>query len=183
MSFNSNILFNEEKTLNVVLYIVSRLKRKDFHKIFKILYFSDREHLNEYGRAITGDTYIAMPDGPVPSNLYDIFKSVRGDGYFKKYGKSFESYFSVVNWDLIEANKEPDLRKISKTDKKHIDKSLEIYGDLSWDEIKEKSHDYAWRNTAMNREIDFEKIIREGGNEDDYISYVNEQQSLIALCR
>ena len=64
--------FNECKTVNAVLYIVERLKRKDFHKIFKLLYFSDREHLNVYGRTITGDTYIAMADGPVPSNVYDI---------------------------------------------------------------------------------------------------------------
>jgi uncharacterized phage-associated protein len=70
--------FNENKAIQAVLYIVAKLRRKDFHKIFKILYFSDREHLNMYGRTITGDKYIAMSDGPVPSNLYDIFKSVEG---------------------------------------------------------------------------------------------------------
>ncbi|HBG42531.1 MAG TPA: hypothetical protein DIC46_04720 [Porphyromonadaceae bacterium] len=183
MSLFNNITFNEEKTLNAVLYIVGKLRRKDFHKIFKILYFSDREHLNEYGRSITGDTYIAMTDGPVPSNLYDIFKSVRGDGYFKSYGKGFEDYFSVMDWDFIKANKAPDLRKLSKTDLKHIDQSLAMYGELSWDEIKEKSHDYAWRNTAANREIKFEDIIRESGGDDDFIHYVKEQNDLVALCK
>ena len=59
--------FNEEKTINVVLYIAERLQRRDFHKIFKILYFSDREFLNQYGVTITGDTYIAMEAGPVES--------------------------------------------------------------------------------------------------------------------
>ena len=99
--FNSiKMKFNECKTINAILYIAEKLKRKDFHKIFKILYFSDREHLNVYGRTITGDTYIAMTDGPVPSNVYDIFKSVRGDGYYKDDGK-FGQYFSVIDWDLI----------------------------------------------------------------------------------
>jgi uncharacterized phage-associated protein len=172
--------FNEDKTINAVLYIVTKLKRKDFHKIFKILYFSDREHLNEYGRTITGDKYIAMSDGPVPSNLYDIFKSVRGDGYFKDTGK-FGVYFSVVGNDLIKANKEPDLKKLSKTDICHIDKSIELYGNLSWDEIREKSHDYAWRNTTVNHQIDFENIIREAGGDDEYIDYVKEQNLLVIL--
>jgi uncharacterized phage-associated protein len=171
--------FDESKTVHAVLYIVERLKRKDFHKIFKLLYFSDREHLNAYGRTITGDTYIAMADGPVPSNLYDIFKSVRGDGYYKDDGK-FGRYFSIVDWDLVKSNVKPDLRELSKTDLTCIDNSLRIYGDMSWDEIREKSHDYAWRNTIQNRTIDFSNIIRETGGEDDYIEYLKEQ-SLLSL--
>jgi uncharacterized phage-associated protein len=175
--------FNEIKSINAVLYIVHKLTRKDFHKIFKILYFSDREHLNEFGRSITGDKYIAMNDGPVPSNLYDIFKSVRGDGYFKENGKKFSGFFSVIDWDIISPNKIADLRKLSKTDLKHIDNSITLYGDMSWDEVREKSHDYAWRNTAGNKEIEFENIIREVGGSDDYINYIKSQNQIINLCR
>ena len=39
---NLQMKFDERKTINAVLYIVEKLKRKDFHKLFKILYFSDR---------------------------------------------------------------------------------------------------------------------------------------------
>lgn len=173
--------FNENKTINAVLYIVTKLKRSDFHKIFKLLYFSDREHLMEYGRTITGDKYIAMSDGPVPSNLYDIFKSVRGDGYFKDNGK-FGVYFSVIGNDLIKANKEPDLKKLSKTDIYHINNSVEQYGNLSWDEIREKSHDYAWRSTIINRQISFDNILLEAGGDVEYIEYLKEQNLLINLC-
>lgn len=177
------ICFNEEKTINAVLYIVKKLKRKDFHKIFKILYFSEREHSNEFGRPITGDKYIAMDDGPVPTNLYDIFKSVRGDGYFKENGKKFAEFFSVVDCDIVNSNKEPYLHKLSKTDLKHIDKSLELYGEMSWDEIREKSHDYAWRSTVIDKEINFEDIIREVGGNDEYINYIKEQNYLVNLCK
>jgi uncharacterized phage-associated protein len=166
--------FNEDKTINAVLYIVENLKRKDFHKIFKILYFSDREHLNLYGRTITGDIYIAMYDGPVPSNLYDIFKSVRGDGYYKDNGR-FGRFFSVEDWDLIKPNSRPDLDELSKTDIMCINNSLEAYGNMSFEEIKDKSHDYAWISTPENRTIDFADIIREMGGEDDFIDYVREQ--------
>lgn len=180
MSVKLKKSFNETKAINVVLYIAERLKRTDFHKIFKIVYYSDREHLNLYGRTITGDTYIAMQDGPVPSCLYDIFKSVRGDGYFMDDGK-FGYYFNVVNNDIIEINQKPDMGELSKTEISCIDDALMKYGDLSWDELREKSHDYAWRSTAINRTIDFANIIREFGGDDDFIDYLKEQSLISEL--
>lgn len=174
--------FNEKKTINAVLYIVSKLKRKDFHKIFKVLYFADRNHIDEYGRSISGDTYIAMDDGPVPSKLYDIFKSVRGDSYFKDDGR-FSKMIEIIEWDLVNPLEKPDLKALSKTDIKHLDESLKTYGDMSWDEVREKSHDYAWRNTVKNNPMALDNIIRETGCEDDYINYVKEQAQLIQLCK
>ncbi|MBC8054575.1 MAG: SocA family protein [Sphingobacteriaceae bacterium] len=174
--------FNERKTVQSVLFISSQLKRKDFHKIFKILYFSDRDHLATYGRTITGDNYIAMADGPDPTNLYDIFKSVRGDGYFKDDGK-FSRFFSVENWDLIQNNQEPDLRVLSPTDLKFLKENIEKYGKMSWEEIREKSHDYAWSNTALNRTISFENLITEAGEDESFIDFARQQSYLRQLVR
>jgi uncharacterized phage-associated protein len=170
-------MFHEAKALNSVLYIANRLKRKDFHKIFKILYFSDREHLTEYGRPITGDIYIAMNDGPVPSKIYDIFKSVRGDSFYKDNGQ-FSKHFSVIEWDLINPHHEADLDELSASDIECINNALSLYGNLSWDEIKEKSHDYAWRSTAINRPVSYKDILREQGASDEFIDYVKEDMLL-----
>jgi len=169
--------FNTDKAVNAVLYVAHKLKRKDFHKVFKVLYFADRNHISDYGRSITGDTYIAMNDGPVPSNLYDIFKSVRGDGYFKDNGQ-FSKLFNVVNWDLIQPLAEPNIKKLSKTDINYLDNSIKDFGELSWDEIREKSHDYAWRNTVLNRPISLKNIVIEAGNEESYVEYLKEQMLL-----
>ncbi|MDR2680222.1 MAG: hypothetical protein LBC47_05365 [Tannerella sp.] len=70
----------------------------------------------------------------------------------------------------------------SKTDIRHIDNALELYGNLSWDEIREKSHDYAWRSTIINRQIKFEDILWEAGSDDELVEYVQEQNLLINLC-
>ena len=174
--------FNERKALNAILYIASNLKRRDFHKIFKVLYFADRNHISEFGRPISGDSYIAMDDGPVPSNIYDIFKSVRGDSYFKDDG-TFSRIFKVVDWNLITPLQEPNLKVLSKTDLDHLNKSLEIYGDMSWDEVREKSHDYAWRNTVKNSQISFDNIVLESGDDVDYLDYLKEQSQLTQLCK
>lgn len=165
--------FDVSKSLNAVLYIAERLRRSDFHKIFKILYFSDREHLMEYGRAITGDNYIAMKYGPVPSNLYDIFKAVRGDSYFSDNGE-FSQYFSIVDNDIVKPKRKADLRELSKSDIKHLDHSIRLYGEMSMSEICEKSHDYAWQNTIPDRKIDLSNIILEAGGDDEYIQFVKE---------
>jgi uncharacterized phage-associated protein len=168
-----NSTFNIEKALNAVLYIALHVRRSDFHKIFKILYFSDREHLIEYGRAITGDNYYAMEYGPVPTRLYDIFKSVGGKGYYKDDG-TFSQYFSVVDNNILKPQKEPDMRTLSKSDVKHLDDSIKLYGNLSMAELIEKSHDYAWKSTGYGMEIDLGNIILEAGGDDDFIQFVKE---------
>jgi hypothetical protein len=41
-----------------------------------------------------------------------------------------------------------------------------MYGDLLWDEVREKPHGYAWRNTTLNCQINFDDIIREAGGDE-----------------
>ena len=167
--------FDVEKAIQSVLYIANRLQRKDFHKIFKILYFSDRNHLAKYTRSITGDTYIAMKDGPAPSNIYDIFKAMRGDGFFADSVKQFTEDFQVVNYNFIKPLKDADLDYLSISDVEEIDDSLNKYGNLTWDEVREKSHDYAWRNTAQGHPISIKNMLLEKGENSDYIDFVEEQ--------
>lgn len=169
---NIQFTFNKEKALNAILYIAQNLNRRDFHKIFKILYFSDREYLARYGTTITGDCYIAMEAGPVPSKVYDIFKIVRGDSYMKD--DSLNEYFSVQDWMFIEPRKGADLRKMSPNEINVIDECVQKFGELSYDEIKEKSHDVAWRSTARDYPISIENIAREGGVHEDELEYIKQ---------
>ena len=76
--------FDIDKSITLLKVILSNFKDGvcDFHKLFKILYFAEQKHLLQYGRTITGDRYIAMKDGPVPSNIYDLLKTLRGDAIF-----------------------------------------------------------------------------------------------------
>lgn len=179
MNNQIKLQFNLEKSLQAVLYIANRLQRKDFHKIFKILYFSDRDHLSDYGRSITGDSYAAMTDGPVPTNIYDIFKSIRGDGFFANRADEFKKYFDVVNWNFILPIQKENLDFLSETDVEKLDNSLSLYGDLSWDEIREKSHDYAWRNTVKDQLISIDNLLLEKGEGEEFIAFVNEMNLVL----
>jgi len=178
----STPIFNLEKSLQVVLYVANNLQRKDFHKIFKIIYFADREHLSKYGRPITGDTYIAMKDGPVPSKIDDIFKAVRGDSFFAFDAKEYAKLFSVQGWYFILPNTEANLDYLSQSDVEELNDALNKYGLMSWDEVREKSHDFAWRATPSNRQISIDNIMRENGEDENYIEYITEHIALQKSC-
>lgn len=170
-------LFRKEATLNAVLYILQQLGGKsDMHKIFKTLYFADQSHLSKYGRTITGDVYIAMQYGPVPSKTDDIFKAVRGDSYF--HDDELNTYFHFVNKYIVEANKKADLDYLSDSDLECLKEAIEKCKDKSFDELTKMSHGLAWENTRRDRTISFKDILREEGDTEDYVDYIAEKLTL-----
>ena len=174
-----NVQFDKIKTLNALLYVANRVSRKDFHKIFKVIYFADRQHLAEWGRPITGDTYIAMEAGPVPSRLYDMLKIVRGDSYMPDT-EGLSRFFQVENWMYLRPLVDADLNKLSPNEQQALDNSIAQYSSLSYDEIKEKSHDVAWRSTARDFSIKWEDIAREAGLSSEELECINEYNVLEA---
>lgn len=170
-------LFRKEATLNAVLYILQQLGGKsDMHKIFKTLYFADQSHLSKYGRTITGDVYIAMQYGPVPSKTDDIFKAVRGDSYF--HDDELNTYFHFVNKYIVEANRKADLDYLSESDLECLKEAIERCKDKSFDELTKMSHGLAWENTRRDRTISFKDILREEGDTEDYVDYIAEKLTL-----
>ena len=178
---NGNLItpvFNIEKAINVVLYVANKVDKKDFHKIFKVIYFADKEHLSEWGRTISGDSYIAMNAGPVPTRIYDMLKIVRGDSLYSsdKELTAFYSQFFEVNGNyFLIPKKEADCSLLSKSDMACLDKSISENSDLSFNAICEKSHDFAWHNTPRDNMMNFADIMREDGNTEEFVSFINER--------
>ncbi len=65
---------NWEKALQAIDFIATRRAGLTQYYIGKILFFADRDHLLDFGRPITGDKYVAMEHGPVPSAIRDLLK-------------------------------------------------------------------------------------------------------------
>ncbi len=166
-------LFNKDVTINAVLYIVEKMGGKvDMHKIFKTLYFADMMHLSKYGRSITGDVYIAMNFGPVPSKTDDIFKAVRGDSYFSDKADDLKSYFHFYNRYTIQADAKCDMDWLSESDIECLDASIEKCKDKTFEELTALSHGIAWQHTSKDREISIKDILRESGDTEDYAEYI-----------
>lgn len=174
------VQFDKTKTLNALLFVVNRVQRKDFHKIFKIIYFADRQHLADWGRPITGDTYIAMEAGPVPSRLYDMLKIVRGDSYLPDT-EGLSQFFQIENWMYVKPLQDADLHELSHNEQEALSEAIAKYADLSYDEIKEKSHDIAWRSTARDFAIDWDNIAREMGLDEEELKCLRDYSTMHPL--
>ena len=66
--------FDEAKTVEAVVLVAQRWPGITPFFLAKVLFFADRDHLRAYRRPVTGDSYIAMDAGPVPSRVYDMVK-------------------------------------------------------------------------------------------------------------
>ena len=172
--------FESDKAVTAVLYIAGKLIERralkpqitaDIHRIFKILYFADQKHLTRYGRSILGDYFIAMRDGPVPSQTYDLIKAVRGDSVFCT-ADNYKQFFDIVDGFIVSPKKEPDLDEFSESDLQCINESLQENQDLSFGTLKRKSHDAAYNKVTQNDEISFVAMAKTGGADDNMVSYI-----------
>ncbi len=176
-----NKLFKVDKAVHSLLYSLQQLGgATDMHKLCKILYFADQRHLSMYGRSITGDTYIAMQYGPVPSNVDDIFKALRGDSFFAssveiepiKRTMAFENRF------IIRALQSPDMDELSASDVECLQYALDLCRDKSFAELTDYSHGLAWNNTKRDREMSVKDILREAGEDEAYVEYIADKQRM-----
>ncbi len=144
------------------------------HKLCKILYFADQRHLSKYGRSITGDTYIAMQFGPVPSCVDDILKALRGDSFFSSSHEIEPLKDCIVfeNRFIIRGITDPDMDELSLSDVECLDYAIDICKDKSFSELTKLSHGLAWSNTKSDRAISVKDILREAGDEEAYVEYI-----------
>jgi len=170
--------FNQDKALAVLLYLAKKLKeddsphsQADIHKISKILYFADQKHMKRYGRPIVGDEYIAMENGPVPSKIYDIIKMVRGDSLWKDEYE-FGKFFRIINRYIVNPLRDPEMDEFSESDLECLDESFEENKNLTFGELKSKSHDMAYNRARRDDTISFDNIARVAGVDDSTLDYM-----------
>lgn len=151
-------LFDPEKALNAILWIAKRIPSPTFHSISKLLYFADRLHLERYGRLISGDSYVAMKNGPVPSGAYDIMKAVRGDGTCAVEAEAQEALTVDGRYHVI-PRRAANEAHFSESDLECLHETIQQYGSLSFKELTDLSHDAAWDSADENDIIELEQII------------------------
>ena len=163
--------FDARKALEAIVF-VSHQNHDLFH-IVKILYFADKFHLTDYGRLITGDRYVAMKDGPVPSGAFDIIKSVRGDG-FADFGLDPVEAFRVDEETEIKPLREARFEFLSESEVQALEKAIEVYSRMSfadlWDVVHEEE---AYINASRNNDISLTSIINSLENSDFLLEYLS----------
>jgi len=143
---------NTQKAVEAVLWVIHS-GESDMHKIWKVLYFAEKYHINNHGSPITGDIYLAMEHGTVPRWLYQETRTEkRGLGFFR------------CDNSLV-AEREPKMDYLSQSDVNALKKGLEEYKGLDFRAVRDKNHkEPAWSKNyvyGMNNPIPFEDIIKE----------------------
>ncbi len=159
---------NITKALQVLLYVTREVP--DMYRALKVIYFADKQHLQEYGRFIYGDYYAALQHGPVPSLAYDIVKQVRGDGSYVAPGA--EEYLSMNGTDII-AHRDPDIDLLSESDVECLDEAIEQYGNMSFPQLREISHeDEAFQSADQNGFMSLVTVAKSLPNSDELLEYL-----------
>jgi len=169
----ANFKLDIEKSVHATLLVLNELGgTTDFHKVFKILYFADQKHLARYGRPVTGDSYVAMKNGPVPSNIYDIFKAIKSDSIFAAYGEQYASYFDV-KFHFVTAKTTVDLEYLSETDIECLSESIAENRNLDFNQLTYKSHDSAYNKSIKDDRISLFDIAEGGGANEAMLQYIH----------
>jgi len=119
--------YSLKPALNALAYLQQRLPGITRLDAFKLLYLADRRHLELYGRPISGDKYVAMDNGPVPSRAYDYV--------LKKVGKGRELPDLGV----------PDLNQFSDSEQEVLDEIIKRHGNQGTSHLLRVTHDGIWR--------------------------------------
>ena len=174
-----------------VLYVLSEVGETDYHKLFKILYFADQQHLVRFGRSITGDQYNAIQYGPVPTETYDLFRHLATPDSFVLPTEEVANLFSSFTFrkmangtarpiPMVSSDEAPNLDELSASDIECLSKSIAENKHLSFHDLTEKSHDDAWeqayRGASQSYEATIEpvSIAQAGGASEEMVQYITE---------
>lgn len=152
--------YDQETAVEALLYIAERLADPTLHRVFKVMYFADKKHLEQYGRLIFGDHYVAMKKGPVPSRIYNLAKIVRGD-FDDEYGAGVPNArkdFLVEDGHKVVPKRSADLRQFSNSERTVLDWAIDAYGELPFDDLVVKSHDASYEAADENDVISIEAL-------------------------
>jgi hypothetical protein len=156
MSPSRPFRFDAIKGLEALLYISSRLE-EDFYRVLKVPYFADKHHLENYGRLICGDHYIAMRSGVVPSGLYDFVKDVRDPRRPPSYGVNAREAFALEGHRIV-PKREARLEFFSETDRESLDRAIEEVRTMDWNTLKARTHGTDYDAADLDDEVPFDAL-------------------------
>ena len=149
--------FNERKGTEALAYMAERWPNITIFYASKVLFFAEKQHLNTYGRPIVADTFIAMPNGPVPSTLYDFIKGNLGNAGDPD---GFRDAIDTSNHPRLVAKRGFDATVLSQTDLECIEEAIAFCRAKGFGHLSELTHrEKAWAEAFANSAMDYELFV------------------------
>ena len=171
----------------VVLYILNQFKEGvDYIKLFKVMYFAQKDYLISYGRVLCPDTFKARKYGPVPAFSDRVIKTV--ENHDRQATSDMEVFVNSIKIkkQKVYPSRESDLDYISVKERQCLDKWIDYCRDKdSIKELSPESHDaaydsawQAYQDDPQKGEMTLIEIARAGGATEKMISYIREKELL-----
>jgi uncharacterized phage-associated protein len=130
-------------------------------KLVKLVFFADRRHLVKYGRPIVGGTYVAMPLGPVSSELLDAINAtpVAGEALFVLAGDDL----LLTGYPQEEAFSESEIEVLDEIDAEYGKLDAIRLADVTH-ELKAYRQNYPDRSQRTSRPLPYEDFFLDEGD-------------------
>lgn len=174
---------NIEKLVQAVSYLLKKNKyRLNYTKLIKILYLADRASLDRINRSMTGDTYAALPNGPILNELYSL---IRGKSRNREHQCFWDGRFSTDGYDLVSLSDKIPEGKLSRFEKKVLDQLDKQFHATSYDRVIDFVHDPKncpeWRDPGTTSiPISLSDILSSLGRSSEEIEQILQEESTYA---
>jgi hypothetical protein len=166
--------FDREKAIAVVLYLAHKKGSIDFYALLKMIYFADLNHLRQWGRTITGDSYARMDYGPTPSKVYDILKEIR---------QTPDGGVVVIENNNVFPGLKPDMDRFSQSEIDVIDAVFDENVGKTFSELVNKAHDEVYDNDPNRYFISVEEMAGGDASLLEFIKERFEEETLLENLR
>lgn len=178
-----------KKIESVVLYVLHKFPEGvDYIKLFKIIYFAQREYLANYGKVLCPDTFKARTFGPVPALSDKVIKLVELENADVDSYPDLKDFCSSirVKEQMVYASVEPDMDYLSRKECEYLDKWYDYCKDKdSKKELSLESHDAAYQTAYARYKDDPQlgtltniEMAKAGGATDKMVAYIREKELL-----
>lgn len=172
--------FEVDKAVAALAYLVEATS-ESMYSLLKMMYLADKLHLQRYGRFITGDSYCAMKQGPVPSSTYAIFQHLKG----AVRRPEFEVASRYLNYQPERAHAvslfaRPDYDELSVGELECLETIVETCRQYGKWAVRDMSHDKAWQETWLKRifkasiPMDISDIARQFENSEALLKHLED---------
>lgn len=134
-------MIKNKKIIEAISYVLSK---KDFCfsklKLVKLLFIADKTHLEDFGRTITEDRFVAMKKGPVGSKTLDFLNA-------KFENEDQKDYFNSLILEktknvFCKAKNKCTFKALSETDREVLDMVVSTFAELTEEKLVDFLHTF-----------------------------------------
>ncbi|TIW05685.1 MAG: DUF4065 domain-containing protein, partial [Mesorhizobium sp.] len=138
---------NIDRVIAAVAYAIHVAERMGSkftqYDVVKSIFLADRSHLNQFGRLISSDKYVAMKHGPVPSTAYNLLK--HDETTVRRYRLEHLPWRSDEIGEGKRHYHSADVRFIDEvlapSDKMAIEDAVSVIRSLSFSQVRKLTHE------------------------------------------